>query len=176
MTIETWKPVPGYEGFYEISDQGRVRRIAGGGHGTQPGRILNPKPDKYGYIRVRLSRNGHERDYAAHRLVLLAFVGEPPIGCTDTRHLDDNKTNNRLSNLAWGTRSENEQDKVIYGKANRGVRHGMSKLTPEQVWEIRRLATQGLTQLEIGERFGIHQMTVSRIVSRKEWRWLGEQP
>lgn len=100
-----WVCVPGYEGLYEVSDEGNVRSLR---RATTSGRILKLIRSR-GYCFVTLSRNGHERSQAVHVLVLAAFIGPRPDGM-DIRHLDGNGENNRLDNLAYGTRSENMQD------------------------------------------------------------------
>jgi hypothetical protein len=113
---ETWKPIPGYEGAYEVSDLGRVRslaRVTDRGRRWQ-GRLLTPCPLQNGYLIVTLWRDGRQRSPLVHRLVLLAFVGEGPEG-TEVRHADGSRTNNALSNLSWGTHSENQCDQVEHG-------------------------------------------------------------
>lgn len=78
---------------------------------------------------------GYKR-YYIHRLVLLAFVGPCPPGM-ECCHIDGNPINNRLSNLRWGTRRENMEDRVRHGCDNGGIRNGMSRLTVADVVEIR---------------------------------------
>lgn len=108
MTEETWRPVVGHEGIYEVSDHGRVKRVAPG-QGTHPGRMLNPKVDDKGYYQVGIGG----RTMRVHRLVLAAFVGPSPmLG----RHLDGNPKNNRLDNLRYGTPLENSADRIIHGR------------------------------------------------------------
>lgn len=111
MTVERWLPVPGYEGLYEVSDQGHVRSVPR--HGTRGG-ALRPWLDRKGYAMVRLYRGARQKGLSTHRLVLLAFVGPPGPG-QQCRHLDGDSSNNRLANLAWGTRSENARDRVRHG-------------------------------------------------------------
>lgn len=132
---EVWKPVVGYEGKYEVSDQGGVRSLdrswlqrgrCGRNHTRQqPGKTLRPGPSKKsGHLSVVLGR-GNTRH--VHVLVLEVFVGpRPPSG--EGRHLDGKPSNNRLSNLAWGTKGENMEDRA---------RHGNYKITSTQVSEIR---------------------------------------
>lgn len=109
-THEEWRPVVGYEGFYEVSDQGRVRSL----HRGEP-YVLKPiKIVSGGYLTVALSRNNAQTMSRIHRLVLLAFVGEAPDGMVAC-HNDGDPTNNRLSNLRWDTYSENIHDVVRHG-------------------------------------------------------------
>lgn len=122
---ERWLPVPGFEGSYEVSDQGRIRslervveRVYKSGNTDQypvRGRILKPHIGARGYPYVNLSL-GHKRmqTWVIHRLVLAAFVGPLPDGLV-TRHLNGIKTDNRLENLAYGTYSENMADTIRHG-------------------------------------------------------------
>ena len=101
---ESWKWIPGHEGKYEVSDIGRVRSF------WKPTEIfLKQTQDRDGYKLVGLSR----RMYRVHRLVLLAFVGPDS---RLVRHLDDDPSNNSITNLRYGTSSENNWDTVAHGR------------------------------------------------------------
>jgi hypothetical protein len=96
-------------------------------------------------------------------MVLEAFVGERPAG-HESRHLDGRITNNRLTNLAWGTRREQFEDQVAHRTDTRADRNGAAKLTCAQVKAIRKLIGDGVeTQTRIAERFGVSQATITRI-------------
>ena len=113
---EQWKSVPGYEGIYEVSDQGRVRsldRIDASGN-RRRGQDRKPVTKASGYLKVDLCKDGRESAPSVHRLVLTAFVGPAPDGM-ETCHNDGNPTNNALSNLRWGTHSANISDQVAHG-------------------------------------------------------------
>lgn len=124
--MERWVPIIGYEGHYEVSDQGRVKSLdktivqqdknGRSYKRTFPGRIrsLGLRPD--GYLCVTLSANGKTVTKLVHQIVCEAFNGLRPDGMPHTRHLDGDKTNNRPSNLAWGTAKENMADVVIHGQ------------------------------------------------------------
>lgn len=131
-TTEQWKPVVGYEGLYEVSDIGRMKRV-GRGPGAQSGRILSPEQSPHGYFRVVLYRNGARRKMFVHRLVLEAFVGPCPPGM-ECCHGNDVPTDNRLANLRWDTKSANIRDEVRNGNHNMSRRthckHGHA-YTPE---------------------------------------------
>jgi hypothetical protein len=108
--METWRPIPGYDGRYEISNLGRVVSYAQ----SKP-RVLQQTVHKQGYPRVTLWKSGIGRPRTIHSLLMLAFVGPRPDGMV-VRHLDDDPSNNALSNLAYGTHSENTQDMIRNGK------------------------------------------------------------
>ena len=116
---ETWKPVVGYEGLYEVSDHGRVKRIpaiieTARGPRPTPGRILKLGEHKDGYKKVDLSKSNRTRTWNVHRLVAVAFLGPCPddlVVC----HVNGNPSDNRPSNLRYGTVSENVRDEVRHG-------------------------------------------------------------
>jgi len=117
-TSERWLPVVGYEGLYEVSDRGRVRSLPryNPRGGPQGGQILQGRPlSGSGYLRVYLCKGGSRRDWRIHRLVLLAFVGPCAEGHV-VRHLDGDPARNWLTNLAYGTYSENSYDTVRHGR------------------------------------------------------------
>jgi len=170
VNTENWLPAVGYEGVYEISDHGRVKRVRAA-NSTTVGRILKPRVHHTsGYIQIDLCVGGCQRTIFVHRLVLVTFAGPCPIG-QECRHLDGDPTNNRLSNLAWGTHSENEADKLLHGTTfhPHGERNENAKLAEADVCEIRTLLEQGLTQRKIADRFGVDRTTISRIKCGKTW-------
>ena len=118
-TQERWLPVPGYEGYYEVSDHGNVRSVdrmvPRGDHMlTRRGRVLAPVDNGHGYPRVQLGRYGKYDFQQVHRLVLQAFVGPCPDGM-EACHNDGDRSDARLSNLRWDTRSSNQFDRRLHG-------------------------------------------------------------
>jgi hypothetical protein len=112
---ETWISIPDYEGLYDVSDAGSVRSLphmtSTGIHG---GRTLKPTSDKKGYRRVNLSKDNKVRTFKIATLVLLSFTGPRPDG-QEARHLNGNNQDDCLTNLMWGTKSENTLDQVSHG-------------------------------------------------------------
>lgn len=120
---ERWKPVVGYEGLYEVSDEGRVRSLRFG-----KVKVLSPKLYKNGYNAVNLYKNKKRKMYYVHRLVWVSFRGEIAKGMV-VNHLNEIKTDNRLENLEictvtennnFGTRNERAA-KSLLGNTNRAM-------------------------------------------------------
>ena len=105
-----WLPVPSWEGLYEVSSAGQVRSL-------RSGVILKPQASGFRrrYRSVWLHRNGTRKQYELQVLVAWAHIGTRPPGL-ETRHLDGDPTNNRLSNLSYGTASQNQYDIVDHGR------------------------------------------------------------
>lgn len=159
---EAWKPVIGYEGFYEVSSEGRVRGLSrkiphglGDAFRHVKGKVLAAKPGNHGYPSVMLSREGKKKLCTVHRLVMHAFVGSCPDGF-EVAHSDGNRLNCRLQNLRYATRKENVADSIAHGTAPIGFNNGAAKLTPKQVKEIRQ---SNRTLREIANDYSISPVT-----------------
>ena len=103
-----------------------------------------------------------------HALVLEAFVGPRPTGM-QCLHRDDDRTNNKLSNLRWGTCAENARDKIRNGNAPHGESHGMHKLTEANVVEIRSLLRRGTKQRDVAKMFVVSHGNIAFIARGKTW-------
>lgn len=132
-------------------------------------RQLLAHPDGYGYLSVSLPRDGKRVSVKVHRLVALTFLGPPPSPVHEVRHLNGNQLDNRVSNLAWGTKKDNADDRERHGRTAYGERNGFVRLTEEKVREIRALAAQGLSQRTIARKIGTHQTNVGDIINQKGW-------
>lgn len=174
---ELWKPVVGYEGLYEVSDHGYIRsldrfvkRCYGGARWIR-GQLRQPSVDRDGYLCICLSSGGETKTFKMHRLVLTAFRSEPFEDAV-CMHLDNDRKNNHISNLRWGTVAENNKYCEDRGRANhpKGEINGNSKLTKTEVLEIRGLYIGGVLQRELAVQFCITQTVVSKIVNRQIWK------
>ena len=102
---EEWRDIPGYEGKYQVSNLGNVFSL-------NKQRIITGKVDRKGYREIQLWSDATYKCFRVHNLVLLTFVGPRPDGCPETRHLNSDPSDNRLSNLAYGTQLENGADRA----------------------------------------------------------------
>ena len=178
MTRERWRPIPGYEEHYEVSDFGRVKSIArrvpvrGATHKYWrycPERILTPWGLERGYPRVTLAKAEAHQNFWVHVLVLLAFKGKRPRGM-QARHLNGTSTDNRLANLVWGTPTENYADMRLHGTAARGERHGSAKLSEADVRQIRNAPKKFGAITALARKLGVCRATITKIRSGERWR------
>lgn len=183
---EVWKDVVGYEGYYQVSNLGRVKSLdreisyidpRWGAHVTKKisEKILRPRGYKR-YLCISLSKNNIFHGREIHRLVLETFVGPCPEGMVCC-HRDGNRHNNNLDNLRWDTAKGNAEDNIkngtrLYGEKNPlwgaiGEKNPNSKLKDSDAETIRELRASGLTYRKIGEMYGVALQTIHRIVIRR---------
>lgn len=131
LNIE-WKPIKGYEGLYEVSNDGRVRRLKfiNGRHNFEKIKECKQTLNTWGYMTVNLSKNGKGNTKRVHKLVANAFLGESDL---QIDHIDGNKQNNRLDNLEYVTPKEN---------TNRAWKKGIAKYTDERKEKLRKIALE----------------------------------
>jgi NUMOD4 motif/HNH endonuclease len=178
---EIWKDISGFEGIYQVSNLGRVRSLdrriqyvyKNKFTGEQKdvsifkkGRVLRPGPNDSGHLTVVLGRRHGSRQ--VHDLVLREFVGPPPDG-HESLHGDGDPTNNRLSNLRWGTRSENLHDAVKHGAKKVAEEHRGAKLKNSDIPVIRSLFGS-ISYAEIGRRYSVSEATIRQIKDGKSWK------
>ena len=176
MEKEIWKDVPGYEGLYQVSSLGRVRSVdryikySNGREVFTKGKMLSLTLSKGNErLQVSLCKNGKAEKTRPYVLVMLAFVGECPDNM-EICHINGVKTDDRLENLKYDTRSENRIDNYRYGsKNNRG------KLSIEDVIEIRKLYKTGdYTQVDIAKMYNVKHYTIGRIIKKETFSWLND--
>ena len=114
--MEVWKPIAGYEGKYEVSNNGDVKSNVG------KGRILKPGLDKCGYCIVSLYKNAKGKTCKVHRLVAQAFIPNPE-NKPQVDHINRDKTDNRLENLRWVSQSENQLNTGIMKNNTTGYKN-----------------------------------------------------
>jgi hypothetical protein len=153
------RPVPGFP--VSVSAAGAI-------YGPKGLRKVTATENRYRYISVRRPGARWSTHLYVHRAVLLAWVGPCPPG-QEGRHLNGDRQDNRVENLAWSTHLENIRDKHIHGTMPRGSTHGCAVLSEDDVREIRRL-WPATSQAALGLRFGVAKPTVARVVRRETWR------
>ena len=181
--MEAWKPVAGFENYYEVSDRGRVRsknrvQLRFNGKMYCPfhisGKVLKPyrtgKND--GYPTVNLIAEGVSVNKKVHRLVAEAFIPNEN-GYDQINHKDGNKDNNAVDNLEWIDG---------YGNINHGFDTGLfplgedkcnAKLTAEEVREIRKIYKKGSKEYgakPLSRKYGVSSTTIRHIVNGRKWR------
>lgn len=162
---ERWAQFPGSNGLYLVSSLGRVRSLIPSAR--RRGEFQHPTVRDDGYLQICF----FGRSCLLHRAVLIAFVGQAPDGY-QCAHLDGNRANCALSNLAWVTVTENASHRKIHGTDGIGERNGMAKLTEEMVRDIRatcvpRSKTSNCTS--IAKKYGISFQAVWDIVKGRRW-------
>ncbi len=171
MAGECWRPFPGYEGIYEVSDMGRVRsldRIVRGRNGfPRPvrGKLMTPCIGGGGYLHVGVRRDNKALSVVVHRAVLIAFVGPAPEGC-EACHGPAGRLVNTLANLRWGTRMDNVQDKKLFGRTIEGEKNPHAKLRECDVIEI--LSTPG-RHVDMAAKFSVSPELIGQIRNGKAW-------
>lgn len=179
QALERWAAVRGYRNLYVVSSLGRVRspdrvelvdtRWGGLMYRRRKGRQLATTRTAAGYLQVRLSMAGVATTRALHRVVLEAFVPKPKTGRVEVGHKNHRPGDNRLANLMWVTRQQNEDQKT---NAGRRPRVTCSVLSDAAVRKIRALRAQGLTLQEIAAKVRCHYTTASLVCLGKSWRWV----
>ncbi len=170
MTDETWKPIPGFDG-YDVSDHGRVRsyrRCYGVGNWAieqEPQRIMSPSKDKNGYLSVLLRVDGISYCKRIHALVALAFLGPCPDGL-EVCHNDQTRTNNRLDNLRYDTGSANLLE------SNRSVMAAQKRAE----LQARRAERQVRSQSNLARAWGMSRERVRQILNRAGLNGNGRAP
>lgn len=164
---EIWRPVPGKEGIYEVSNLGNIRRCA---------YLLNLINEGRGYQVVTL---GAKNRRYVHRLVAEAFLGPAPFPMAQVNHKDNNPVNNAVENLEWVTSRENNHHAQSLGLLNysdtsnwrRGESHPRARLTEDQVRQIRALykPVRG-SQTALARQFGVSPKLIYNIVKRTTWK------
>jgi hypothetical protein len=157
---ELWKKLSRFEDLYEVSNYGNFKRVG------KP--MSKPHVQKNGYVYVRVCINGIPKSYRLHKLVLEAFSGQS-MGL-QTRHLNGNKCDNRVENLAWGTAQENSMDKKFHGTlrgARKGELHHNSKLSDDDVLKIKLMVSQGVKQKTIAMQYNVDPSTISHLRNRR---------
>jgi hypothetical protein len=180
ISNEIWKDIPGFEGWYQVSPDGRVKSMArstptrnrwGPCLYNQPEKEIFGRIDSYGYRRFSVCVAGEVSSMFAHTAVALAFIGPRPSPEHQVAHWNGDKLNNHFSNLRWATPKENSQDNVRHGKtANQfGERHSHNKLTEDMVREIRRTPYYRGFNRAFAAKFNVTEQSIGKVRLGNRW-------
>lgn len=167
MSDERWRPVPGFEGRYEVSSHGRVMTLTTY-RPHQTGLVLRPYKNKKGYQYVSFRTNGTRKSFAVHRLVLEAFAGPCPAGM-QVAHGNGDPTDNRVENLRWATSVENHADRRRHGRVPEGEANASARLDLSAVKTIKKLKGKA-SAYEIAHLACVAPSTIQSIWDGKTWR------
>ena len=160
-STEIWRDIPGHEGRYRVSDQGRVAN-------SRTGHLLQLRVDRGGYLRSALSGGGKHRQIPNHQAVMLAFIGPKPDN-HEVNHINNVRTDNRVGNLEWVTRQQNTDHREAFGHSVRGEGNGRARLTVAEVKEIRRRRAAGELLTTMAKEFNVHKNTIRFAASGGTW-------
>lgn len=166
MKEEIWKDIEGYEGLYQVSNLGRVKRMRFINKNTniEKERIKSQKIRKDGYLEVALYKNGKGKYIQVHRLVAKSFIPNPK-KLPQVNHIDGNKENNCVDNLEWVTNKENVTHAIKTGlQNNSGEHNGKAKLTQQQAEKIRKIRKEkNVPYRQIAKKYNVSHYTIIQI-------------
>jgi hypothetical protein len=175
---EIWKPIKGYEDYYEVSTKGRIRTIER--YITLPThkylkkqKLLTQFIDGRGYFHIKLyDGSGKPKSTTVHRVVAITFLDNPN-NLLEINHIDHNKHNNCLDNLEWVSRGENIKHSYVHRdpKTYKGSGNKNSKLTEQEVIDIRsEYKTGTVTYKKLAIKYNVGITLIGYIINNKIWR------
>lgn len=168
---EVFKPIPDYEGLYEVSNLGRIKSLSKK-WSKKNDVILKNRKKNTGYLHIVLYHNKVGKTFSIHRLVATSFC-EKKEGMNVVNHINSIRSDNRASNLEWTNTKGNVTHAFKFGnqKPKNGINHHSVKISEKDVIEIRRLYYElKMYQREIGTLYGISQVQIGRIINYKNWK------
>lgn len=171
---EVWRNVVGYEGVYEVSNLGRVRRILAT-NGARVGRFVKPHTTIFGYPEVTLWNNNQRKNRRVHQLVAEAFLGPCPPGM-EVNHRDGNRQNPTPANLEYATHAENCRHAARVLRSQAGECHHNAKLTAVAVRDIRANCARNMKSYrEYAKRYGVHPTLIGYTARGNGWQHVADE-
>jgi hypothetical protein len=171
VTGVTFRPIPDKEG-YVAGDNGSIWSRWTERHPvlSDQWRPLTQREDRKGYLRIAFGSRENRTAVMVHRLILLAFAGQPEAG-QEACHINSDRTDNRPANLRWDTHRANVQDSIEAGTfiVRRGIKNGRARLNEDDVRTIRERHAKGDAIKALARKFGLTPTAVRYIVQRKTW-------
>lgn len=172
---EIWKPVPGYEGLYEASNNGRIRSLdrsvecSDGSTRTYRGRVLRLGVRSDDRKTVVFSKNGLTKTCNIARTIAATFLGPCPED-REVNHIDGDRTNDGADNLEYVTALENTRHAMALGIFNTsGSAHGNAKLTESDIREMRRRSANGEAPIDMKDDYPVNMSTIRAIIRGDVW-------
>lgn len=153
-----------------VSNWGRIKSLS---RKYQPNdkiiKLCKNKQGKKLRYSISLFKNDISKRFYVHSLVLEAFIGPRPRGM-ECRHLDGNPQNNKLENLKWGTKKENQHERIIHNTSNTGSKNGMSKLMDKDIIIMRTRYENGEFGTKIAEDYNMDISGIYKILRKETWK------
>lgn len=165
---EEWRPVRLFEGFYEVSSLGRVRRVAGY-RNTFDGRVLSTGSNAR-YFRIILSKANKIKHASVHRLVCEAFHGPQPSPAHIVAHNNGDRHDNRACNVRWATPLENSADMRRHGTVPMGDTSAVARLRSADIPVIRARLAKGESQMSIARSLNVSGHAIWCVAHNVTWR------
>lgn len=170
---EIWKDVIGFEGYYQVSNMGRVKSLTRvSNYCIRKGKILSLKKTNTGYLEGNFSLFGKRTMFRVHREVAKSFL-KNDCNYETVNHIDGNKLNNKVTNLEWVSIQKNIEHAFKNGlRSSTGEKNCKSKLTENDVIKIKEFISLGYSDLFISKKYDVSGAAIWSIRNNVTWKHL----